>query len=215
MIRRSISSVAAAAVACLCVLHPALTEELSTQSLFSFLHQQALEAEKAFPREEWKPAQMIRVLQSKWQEDPSGMTGEYLQTLQADILLIASALKEPTSSSAIEDYEEACRDLDVKVKHARKLSGIKETLGAVIHVMVKAKRSGQEVAGYDVRCNPKRYRDRAGSMFPFNNPTNDAHRDLPPGNYLIWLEKGGVKIREKPVSIGDGDTDETIIFFID
>jgi hypothetical protein len=65
------------------------------------------------------------------------------------------------------------------------------------------------VNGYTVQCNPQAYRDAHPSLFPYNNPTSPTTRELPIGNFYMWIEKDGKVVDSRNVVI---TADDEIIF---
>lgn len=138
---------------------------------------------------------------------------EYLLTLEADCELLRQAIEESNDEKAAAMLQDVYADLDVKLKQARKIIGAAGTLGSKVRVTVKTRKEAREVGGYLVRCNPRRRSAQQSAMFVFNNPTSPTEKDLPPGNFVMWLEtQDGVKVVSRDITIGgNGETTETIV----
>jgi hypothetical protein len=156
------------------------------------------------------------VLLDKWvnasnQKVPS----DYLRTLTVNCELLDQATTETDTERTRTLLQDVSDDLKLKAAQAKNQVGASEALGASVQVSVKTRRNGQEMNGYLVRCNPKRYGTQSPAMFVFNNPTNQADRTLPPGNYIFWLEtQSGQIIVSRPITVGgDGESSEPTIWF--
>lgn len=80
-----------------------------------------------------------------------------------------------------------------------------------IQVTVKTLIDGNEVSGYYIGFNPRRYRGN-NPLFPFSNPTSPSTDTLPPGNYEMVVTKDGSIVQRQEVRIGaKGVTEEDII----
>jgi hypothetical protein len=140
---------------------------------------------------------------------------DYLLTLKVDSDLLHQAATEENSENAKRILKSVAGDLNTKARQAKSPVAAAEVLGGSIIVSVRTRRNGHDVEGYLVRCNPERYAGQSPAMFPFNNPTNEAKRILPPGDYFMWLEtQNGQTVASRPVSIGGNgeDTEPPIVF---
>lgn len=140
---------------------------------------------------------------------------DYLKTLGVDCTLLDQAVTVKDSETALALLRDVSDDLDIKAKQAKSPVAASEVLGASIMVTVKTRRNGKDVEGYLVRCNPRRYPTRSPAMFVFTNPTNQAKRSVPPGNYIMWLEtQNGQFVVSRPITIGgNGEDSEPPIVF--
>lgn len=156
-------------------------------------------------------------LQGKWEQSNNReVSPDYLKTLRFDSEVLARAENEPNKERAIELLGYVHDDLKIKVTHSRKIVGATGGLGAIVRVTVKTTtKAGQDATGFLVRCNPRRFADMEPPMFVFNNETNPTTvRNLPPGNYEMWLERPSrSRISSKPITVGgSGETSEVITF---
>ena len=78
----------------------------------------------------------------------------------------------------------------------------------LILVRVSTYRGNQPAPGYRVVFNVLAEPDRKVPLFPFGSDTNNAARQLPPGNYFMRLYRGTNEILTRPVPIGFIGTDE-------
>jgi hypothetical protein len=155
-------------------------------------------------------------LKTRWEQSSRReLPSDYSKTLEFDTALLNQALSETDIERRTELLNYVNDDLQLKNEQARRTLGASGALGASIRVTVKTIKSGQAVNGYLARCNPKRFADLQTPMFVFNNETNPTTvRNLPPGNYEMWVEKpSGTKVLSKPITIGgDGRTSRVITF---
>lgn len=156
------------------------------------------------------------ILISKWMNASNQMVpDDYLRTLSVNCELLEKATAESDTDQAKLLLQDVADDLEVKATQARNQVGASEALGASIKVIVKTRRNGREVDGYLVLCNPKRYERLSPALFPFNNPTNQAERILPPGNYIVWLETPDHQfVASRPITVGgSGASSQPPIWF--
>jgi hypothetical protein len=78
----------------------------------------------------------------------------------------------------------------------------------LILVRVLTYRGETPAPGYNVSFNPLGDADRKVALFPFGSDTNNAARQLPPGNYFLRLYRGESEILNRPVPIGFAGTDQ-------
>jgi hypothetical protein len=143
----------------------------------------------------------------------AGSNSEYIASLESDRKAIEIALESPDSSKALPLLNAARADVVRKAEHAQKSSGAGTSLAETVYVSVKTVRGGQEVSGYLVRANPMTAPQENPPRFVFTNPSSPSKRGMPPGEFLMWLEKEGQQIQRRPVSIGgDGEPEQEIIF---
>jgi hypothetical protein len=156
------------------------------------------------------------IISEKWrQSHDKNVPPDYLQTIKFDSdLLRQIAEGHMSSEDTLAILRDVRDDLTTKAAHARANNGAAETLASKVEVTVKTKKSGQEVGGYLVRCNPRRYADQATPMFVFNNATSPTVRSLPPGNYKMWIEMpDGNEVSSRPITIGgNGEVSQEIVF---
>jgi hypothetical protein len=155
----------------------------------------------------------VRAIKNKWRAAPNkSIPADYLKSLRFQCEQLNLAARERNRTTAREILRDIRDDLKIKERFSRSALTAAETLGAELNVIVRTMRAGQEVNGYHVRLNPKRYANNQNPMYVFSNPTSPTSRRLPPGNYRLWLEDiRGTVIRTIPVTIGaDGDPEEVI-----
>jgi hypothetical protein len=78
----------------------------------------------------------------------------------------------------------------------------------LIVVRVLTFRGETPAPGYSVDFNPLADPEGKVAQFPFGSDTNNAARQLPPGNYFMRLYRGGNEILKRAVPIGFAGTDE-------
>jgi len=196
--------------------HPGAQE--TPAAVFSKLQDCVDDTKKNFPRGEQAKlvgeiGESVKAIKNKWRAArDKGVPADYLGSLKFDCDLLALAAKETDGAQATAVLRDVNDDLKVKAQFARGAMNAAEVFGAEVRVTVKTMRSDQEVGGYLIRCNPKRYADNRAPMFVFNSPSSPTSRNLPPGNYRMWAEddKGNV-VKAVPVTIGaDGNAEEMI-----
>lgn len=205
---------------------PSTTQSLEAGQVFSNLHSTVSALEdvryhKAGERETLvaKIDRSANIISEKWrQSKDKNVPQDYLRSINFDSELLRRTLDDQTSNDDILPIlRDVNADLAVKVAHARATNGAQETLAPQVDVTVKTNKNGQEVGGYLVRCNPRRYSDQTTPMYVFNNATNPSNptlRPLPPGNYKMWIEMpNGHEVSSKPVTIGGhGEAAQQIVF---
>lgn len=180
------------------------------------------EAGKKFPDRKTTAGKLVgeittdsNALLDKWMNtDNKELPDDYLKSIEVNCDLLAQA-EDEKDNETLALLQDVSEDLDVKAKQAKKQVGAAEDLGASVVVTVKTRKNGKEVDGYLVRCNPKRYATQTPALFVFNNPTNQAERSLPPGNYVFWLETVNQEfVTSRPITVGgNGEKSQPTIWF--
>lgn len=142
-----------------------------------------------------------------------GSTADYIVTLEYNLTAIEAAVDDLASDQAIESLRRAATDLSIKVAHAQRAVGVGSSLAARVKVSVRTRRGGVEIPGFLVAANPLTVANESPPRFPFANPTNEAERTLPPGEFSIWLVQNGKELYRRTVPIGGtGEITQTIHF---
>ncbi|MBD0824459.1 hypothetical protein [Aestuariibaculum marinum] len=92
--------------------------------------------------------------------------------------------------------------------------GADSTIKTEVRVLVYTRKGDKEIGGYEVKCNYLWDFKNPNPKFIFNNPTNNAERNLAPGYYFMWIEKDGKLIQKKDkLEIGNLHSQEESIIF--
>jgi|GEM_PF-5355335 len=133
---------------------------------------------------------------------------DYLITLQSNQVALQGAYNQfenlefvtKTLFFATSDYENKYKSINF---------GISPNFVEKVKVVVETKNaSGYSVFvkySYDFDTDVKRYQ--------FNNPTNNAEKPLSPGYYIIWIEKGTYRSKDRLVDIINSDQESKPIYF--
>jgi hypothetical protein len=145
---------------------------------------------------------------------PVVFPAEYLEslTLDADLLKkLAGQKHNPKSAADRKRIVAQLKDVDEDV--AIKVVALKHGRGGsarLVEVTAHARKEAQDLGGYEVWYVPKGWASNSGAYKRFDglsNPSSPPSMNLAPGNYLMWLSKGGAASNRQPVSIGgDGRT---------
>lgn len=104
------------------------------------------------------------------------------------------------------------KDYDAKVKASA--LAINSSVRRKVKVKVVTKKNNQIVHGYYVRGNQLWDYDLEKPKIIFNNPTNDAVKELPPGMYILWVEKDGKKVQSAEFEIGNSSSNEQTLIIV-
>lgn len=140
---------------------------------------------------------------------------EYLEgvALDAELLKELAAQKSSTASQlrALNlGLKEVASDLTLKITGPRTGGEIVR----VVEVFVHAKKGTEGVGGYQVIYVSKARLRKKTDHKPFDrltDPSNPTSMKLAPGNYVIWLMKGGQETKQQPASIGENNESQRII----
>lgn len=117
----------------------------------------------------------------------------------------------------LDDIEQ---DLDIKLNAHPKIdndSGVLYSPNLLLSITleVQTRRSLILEDGYDVACTPIRYQYKDRPLYTFNNQTNKATRELPPGRYVVSISKGGDVLKERTVELRGPKLSQLVIFDLD
>ena len=135
------------------------------------------------------------------------------ESFSADYRNFNRMLEYATTSNSLDSVERILDFLSFEVT-SKYLEG--GSIDSLIEVAVKVIRdsTNEELSGYNVFAKPAMSIDRA-DVISFN-PTRNAIKKLRPGKKTFWIERNGVKIKEKPgwgVSISDRNS-HLVIFTV-
>jgi len=112
----------------------------------------------------------------------------------------------------LEDKEKSIHIMnDVTNDYNIKLKSINYGISSNINVKVNVQVRTLKEYGYYAFVKYS-YDDEYIKRYEFNNPTNHAERDLAPGYYIIWIEKGDYKSKERKIEITSKSEDNIIYF---
>lgn len=138
----------------------------------------------------------------------------YVKSLQLDAHSITRAADKPRDVQSVKLAERSATDLKAKATFANAGAGATGQLPSTLVVRVRTRRGQSYVNGYTVGCNPALADgDHSHPQFPFNDPTDQAKRNLPPGYYYIWIKLDNKEVDSKLVEIGStGHSQEDVTF---
>jgi hypothetical protein len=99
------------------------------------------------------------------------------------------------------------RDLRIKTRYLQAGAGgfaFQKALQVMVHVITR------QGPGYVVSFNPLRFVGTGSARFPVASMTNNAKRLLPPGLYVMTLERGG-RSTSQEIEIGESGAEEQLI----
>lgn len=99
------------------------------------------------------------------------------------------------------------RDLRIKTRYLQATAG-GFSFQKSLQVMVSVKTRRGE--GYRVSFNPLRFVGERAARFPVTSMTNKARRLMPPGLYVMTVERDGHSVTQE-IEIGESGTDEQLI----
>ncbi len=162
----------------------------------------------SFTKLEEKNQQLFNILSdfSKNQE----INKEYLLTLQNSLTTLEglTITENINNENTISIFNSISKDFNNKLLSID--HGLNTNINSKVIVNVETKNdTGYFVYAkysYDLQKNIKRYQ--------FNNPTNNSQREMAPGYYIFWIEKGDYKSEERFVEIiKRGDESNNTIYF--
>lgn len=143
-------------------------------------------------------------------EHPECSTQDYLISLECDINQINNIISLNDTS----DIRELLKDVeyDLSIKNSNGVTWSSNGVNSRVLVSVHTFRNGKEEGGYVVQATRK-YLTTSNPMFPFNDLTSPSSRNLPPGYYLIWIEKNHTIMDKRVFTIGEENKDKQDIRF--
>lgn len=111
----------------------------------------------------------------------------------------ARDIKKTVDEKLRKALNELADELNVKLTYSQTLKG--EPAG-LISVIVQTLKDDQEIGGYEVWYVTKGWADSKDHYQRFDTLSSPAIKDLPPGNYFIWTQKGIVKTEQQPFTFG-------------
>jgi hypothetical protein len=125
----------------------------------------------------------------------------YREALEMDAKLLQSLLNEEKSEVIVSKLSEVRSSLVLKVRFATSSKGSSLRL---IQLIVKTMQGQREVGEYEVWYVPRGWADVADKYRRFDDLSSPAIKDLPAGNYLIWLQVTSKIVTERvPVTLGE------------
>jgi hypothetical protein len=127
----------------------------------------------------------------------------YQEALEMDAKLLESLIKRGDIESVLGKLKEVRSSLELKVKFAASSKGSALRL---IQLLVKTVQKQQEVNGYEVWYVPRGWAGAPDKYRRFDDLSSPAIKELPAGNYLIWLQVAGRDVTERiPITLGEDD----------
>ena len=118
-----------------------------------------------------------------------------------DANLLESLTEKREVESALIQLREVKSSLELKVKFAKSSKGNSLRL---IQLLVKTVQGQNEVNNYEVWYVLRGWADVQDKYRRFDDLSSPAIKNMPAGNYLIWIQVSGKIVTERtPITLGD------------
>ncbi|WP_452224595.1 hypothetical protein [Lacinutrix chionoecetis] len=135
----------------------------------------------------------------------NNIDSEYIDGLSSSQKALDTLIyKLDNTKKVVNVFEAVNSDYETKIK------SIDYGMSTNINAKVKVEVQTLKETGYFAFMKYS-YDDTYVKRFEFNNPTNNTQRYLAPGYYIVWIEKGDYKSKERLVEVTS--TEENIIFY--
>lgn len=125
----------------------------------------------------------------------------YQEALEMDAKLLESVIQEEKLETVLSKLREVRSSLGLKVRFAKSSKGSSFRL---IQLLVKTVQGQLEVNDYEVWYVPRGWADVSDKYRRFDDLSSPAIKDLPAGNYLIWLQITSKVVTERvPITLGE------------
>jgi hypothetical protein len=142
--------------------------------------------------------ELERLLQVDLKSTPPPAFVEALE-MDANLLEIISKKREVERALAL--LREVRSSIELKVKFAKSSKGNALRL---IQLLVRTVHGQSEVSNYEVWYVPRGWADVPDKFRRFDDLSSPAIKDMPAGNYIIWVQVTGKIVTERtPITLGD------------
>jgi hypothetical protein len=155
---------------------------------------------------------LLASIEGKWLAAGATLPPEYRLSLTANAEALRAVSSTGSPAAAHDVLLEVSRDLELKEGTTTGGLGAGSMFKTAVEVTVRTLRGTAEESGYLVRCNPRLLGVRQPALFVFSSASSPTVRSLPPGNYVLWVERqDGTILTRQDIEVGSSGTAKEII----